>query len=189
MATTTTQHIVNGINVSQLQDTIHAIEKDPSLAKFEFRARHSWIDGTHARSSVQEFYGAGKEDDSRPEPMEFDHDEPPVIFGENRGVNPVEYVMGAVAGCVTTTFVVNAAAKGIKLNSVEVELEGDIDLRGILNLSNKVRNGYEEVRMTFHVDADAPREQLQELLEYAKNRSPVFDIVTNPVPVTVRLAE
>ena len=180
---------LNGVNVSQLADTIAAIEKDPSLARFQFRARHNWIDGTHARSSVQGFYGAGREDDSRTEPMTFDHDEPPVILGENRGVNPVEYAMAATAGCVTTTFVVNAAARGIKLDSVSVELEGEIDVRGLLNLSDEVRNGYEQIRMKFHVESDAPAEEIEELLHYAKNRSPVFDVITNPVPVHVELVK
>ncbi len=180
---------LNGINVSQLIDTIGLIEKDPSLARFQFRAKHNWIDGTHARSSIKGFYGAGQEDTSRTEAMEFDHDEPPIILGENRGVNPVEYAMAAVAGCVTTTFVVNAAARGIKLNSVRVELEGELDLRGLLNLSDEVRCGYEEVRMKFFIESDAPAEQIEELLDYAKNRSPVFDIITNPVPVKVELAK
>lgn len=188
-ATTEKAQIINGVNVTQLIDTMKAIDSDPSLAKFQFRVRHRWLDGTHARSAVQKFYGAGREDDSRPKPLTFDHDEPPVILGENRGVNPVEYVMGAVAGCVTTTFVVNAAAKGIKLNSVEVELEGELDVRGLLHMSDEVRNGYDEIRMNFHIDADAPREQIEELLHYAKNRSPVFDVVTNGVPVKVQLAD
>lgn len=179
---------LNGINVGQLVDTIAAIEKNPSLGKFQFRAKHEWINGTHARSSVKDFYGAGREDTSRDKALTFDHDEPPVILGENLGVNPVEYAMAAAAGCVTTTFVVNAAARGIKLNSVRVELEGELDLRGILNLSDKVRNGYEQIRMKFYVDSDAPADEIDELLHYAKNRSPVFDIVTNPVPVLVELA-
>lgn len=179
---------LNGVNVGQLVDTIAAIEKDPSLARFQFRAQHNWIDGTHARSSVQRFYGAGREDDSRTAPMTFDHDEPPVILGENRGVNPVEYAMAAVAGCVTTTFVVNAAARGIRLHSVRVELEGELDLRGMLKLSDEVRNGYEQIRMKFFVESDAPAEEIEQLLQYAKHRSPVFDVITNPVPVHVELA-
>lgn len=188
-AVSTTPKSLNGINVGQLVDTIAAIEKDPSLAKFQFRAKHEWLDGTHARSSIKDFYGVGAEDTSRAEPMTFDHDEPPIILGENRGVNPVEYAMAALAGCVTTSFVVNAAARGIKLDSVRVELEGEIDLRGLLNLSDEVRNGYEQIRMKYYIESDAPAEEIEELLNYAKNRSPVFDVITNPVPVVVELAK
>jgi len=186
-ATETTE--TNGVNVTQLFDTIGLIEQQPELARFQFRAEHEWLDGTHARSSVQGFYGAGREDTSRDQPFIFDHDEPPVILGDNRGVNPVEYALAAVAGCVTTTFVVNASARGIKVRSVRARLEGDLDLRGMLNLDPTVRNGYEQIRMKFDIDADAPREEIEELLRYAKNRSPVFDVITNPVPVEVTLAE
>ncbi len=181
--------IINGINITQLTDTIGLIEKDPSLARFQFRAKHNWIYGTHARSSVKEFYGAGQEDTSRTEALEFDHDEPPIILGENRGVNPVEYAMAALAGCVTTGFVVNASARGIKLDSLRVELEGDLDLRGFLNLAEGVRPGYEQIRMKFFIESDAPADQIEELLQNTKNLSPVYDIITNPVPVNVELAK
>lgn len=180
--------IINGVNVSQLTDTIDAIQQDPSIAKFQFRAHHQWLDGTHAVTKVQDFYGAKQEDDSRSKPFELHHDEPPVILGENRGVNPVEYAISALAGCVTTTFVVNAAARGINLKSVRVELEGELDLRGILNLDDQTRPGYEQIRMTYHIESDAPREQIEELLQYAKGRSPVHDVIANPVPVQVKLA-
>ncbi len=186
---TTTPRSLNGVNVGQLVDTIAAIEKDPSLARFQFRAKHQWIDGTHARSSVKDFYGAGREDDSRSEAFEFDHDEPPIILGDNRGVNPVEYAMAALAGCVTTGFVINAAARGIKLDSVRVELEGELDLRGLLNLSDEVRIGYEQVRVRFYIESDVPDKDIEDLLHYTKNLSPVFDIFTNPVPVHVELAK
>jgi len=195
MSTTTTPMdppavptLVNGVNVSQLQETVEAIERDPSLARFRFRAHHRWVDGTHAVSRVQDFYGVGQEDTSRSRPFELPHDEPPVILGQNRGVNPVEYLMSAVAGCVTTSFVVNAAARGIELQSVRVELDGDIDLRGLLHLDESVNPGYESIRMRFHVESDAPRQQIEELLHYAKGRSPVFDTITRPVPVQVEIA-
>jgi uncharacterized OsmC-like protein len=181
------QAIVNGVNVSQLKDTIAAIEQDPSVAKFQFRANHEWLDGTHAVTRVKDFYGANKEDDSRTEPFELHHDEPPVILGDNRGVNPVEYAMSALAGCVTTTFVVNAAARGIDLKSVRVEL--DIDLRGLLNLDETVRPGYDQIRMKYFVESDAPRDQIEELLQHSKGKSPVHDVITNGVPVKVELAE
>jgi uncharacterized OsmC-like protein len=183
------QTIVNGVNVSQLTDTINAIEQDPTIARFQFRAHHEWLDGTHAVTRVKDFYGANKEDDSRTEPFELHHDEPPVILGNNLGVNPVEYAMSALAGCVTTVFVVNAAARGINLKSVRVELEGEIDLRGLLNLNKTVRPGYEQIRMKYFVESDAPREEIEELLQYAKGKSPVHDVITNPVPVKVELAE
>ena len=183
------QTIVNGVNVSQLKDTIAAIEQDPSIARFQFRAHHEWLDGTHAVTRVKDFYGAKKEDESRAEPFELHHDEPPVILGDNRGVNPVEYAMSALAGCVTTTFVVNAAARGINLKSVRVELDGEIDLRGLLNLDENIRPGYEQIRMRYFIESDAPREQIEKLLQYAKGQSPVHDVITNPVPVKVELAD
>ena len=181
--------IVNGVNVSQLKDTIAAVEQDPSIARFQFRAHHEWLDGTHAVTRVKDFYGAKKEDDSRTETFELHHDEPPVILGNNLGVNPVEYAMSALAGCVTTTFVVYAAARGIDLKSVRVELEGELDLRGLLHLDENIRPGYEQIRMKYFVESDAPRDQIEDLLQYARRRSPVHDVITNPVSVKVELAD
>lgn len=178
---------INGVDVEQLFSTIDAIKENPGLAKFEFRANNQWIDGGHNRTSVKDFYGAGREDASRKQAFVFDNDEPVVLLGEDNGANPVEFVLHALAGCLTTSLVYHAAAQGIKIDAVESKFEGDIDLRGFLGMDEDVRNGYENIRVTFKIKADAPEEKLKELCELAQKRSPVFDIVTNRVPVNVQL--
>ncbi|KCZ72278.1 putative redox protein, regulator of disulfide bond formation [Candidatus Methanoperedens nitroreducens] len=178
---------VNGVNVTQLFSTIDTLKEKPELGKFKFRATNKWISGMHNRATVKDFYGAGQEDTSRTEPWVFDADEPPVLVGENRGANPVEYALVALSACLTTALIGHAAARGIKLDEVESKFEGDLDVRGFLGVSESVRNGYENVRVTFRIKADAPREKLQELVEVAQKRSPVFDIFTHPTPVSVTL--
>ena len=179
------EHIVNGVDVKALRATMDAVKADPGLATFRFRAENRWVEGTHNRAVVKGFYGAGREDDSRKAPFVFEEDEPPVLLGGDRGANPVEYVLVGLSGCLTTSLVAHAAARGIRLRSVESRLEGDLDVRGFLGMSDKVRNGYREIRVHFTVDADAPPEVIAELVETAKARSPVFDIVSHGVPVTV----
>lgn len=178
---------INGVDVDQLFSTIDAIKETPGLAKFEFRANNRWINGGHNRTSVKDFYGAGREDASRKQTFVFDNDEPVVLLGEDNGANPVEFVLHALAGCLTTSLVYHAAAQGIKIDAVESTFEGDLDLRGFLGMNEDVRNGYENIRVTFKIKADAPEEKLKELCELAQKRSPVFDIVTNRVPVKVQL--
>jgi uncharacterized OsmC-like protein len=178
---------INGVDVDQLFSMIDAIKETPGLAKFEFRANNRWINGGHNRTSVKDFYGAGREDASRKQTFVFDNDEPVVLLGEDNGANPVEFVLHALAGCLTTSLVYHAAAQGIKIDAVESTFEGDLDLRGFLGMNEDVRNGYEDIRVTFKIKADAPDEKLKELCELAQKRSPVFDIVTNRVPVKVQL--
>jgi uncharacterized OsmC-like protein len=177
--------ITNGVNVTALFETIDAVKETPDLAKSKFRARHKWIDGGFARTTIQDFYTAGQEDTSRSKPFYLDHDEPPVLLGFNRGVNPVEYAISALAGCLTTGMVYHAAARGIEIQEIEAHLEGDLDLQGFLGLRDDVRRGYENIRVHFRIKADAPDETLEELIQMAQKYSPVFDIVTNPTPVTV----
>ena len=179
--------MVNGVNVSQLFTTVAAINGSPGLAKFSFRAENKWINGGHNRTTIHGFYGVGQEDTSRSEPMILDSDEPTVLLGEDNGASPVEFVLHALAACLTTSLIYHAAAKGIQIDEVESRLEGNLDLRGFLGLSDGVRNGYEDIRVTFRIKADAPVERLQELCEMAQQRSPVFDIVSNSVPVRVAL--
>ena len=178
---------INGVDVDQLFSTINAIKENPGLAKFEFRANNQWINGGHNRTSVKDFYGAGQEDTTRKRTFVFDNDEPVALLGEDNGANPVEFVLHALAGCLTTSLVYHAAAQGIKIDAVESKFEGDLDLRGFLGVNEDVRNGYENIRVTFKIKADAPEEKLKELCELAQRRSPVFDIVTNRVPVNVQL--
>ncbi len=189
MTITTNEQIMNGVNVSRLFETIEAIKVRPEVASFRFRAANQWIDGSHNRSTVKDFYGACQEDTSRARPFVFDNDEPAVLLGADRGANPVEYVLHALAGCMTTSLVLHASARGIQIEEIESTFEGDIDLQGLLGLSDKVRNGYREIRVTFKIKADAPRETLEELVQLARDRSPVYDTIAHPVSIQVQLAD
>jgi len=186
-ATSKKSTTINGVNVEELFKTVDAVKKTAAIAKFRFRADNTWIEGGHNRTSIRNFYGAGEEDTSRKTPFILDADEPKVLLGTDRGANPVEYVLTALAGCLTTSLVYHAAARGIAVEEVESHLEGDLDLRGFLGISEEVRNGYENIRVTFKIKADATEEQLRELVLLAQNRSPVFDIISHPVPVSVEL--
>ena len=181
-----TTHTINGIDVERLSGTIDHIVHDPTLARFQFRARNNWIDGGHNRSTIKEFYGAGQEDTSRTEPFVLDVDEPPVLLGENRGPNAGEYVLHALAACLTGTLVYHAAARGIALEGLECTIEGDVDLQGFLGLDESVRPGFENVRVAFKATGDFDDEQLAELASLTRY-SPVRDIVSNPVPVAIEV--
>ncbi len=181
MSSVTTPTNLNGVNVEQLGAKVNAIQGEPGLAKFQFRATNTWINGGHNRTTIKEFYGVGKEDTTRTEPFVLDADEPPVLLGEDQGANPVEFVLHALAACLTTSMVYHAAAQGIKIDAIESHLEGDLDLQGFLGLSKDIRPGYHNLRVNFTVKSDAPAERLKELTKY----SPVFDIISNPVPVAI----
>jgi len=180
------QRSVNGVEVDKLFGTIDAIKKTPVIATFKFRASNKWLDGGHNRTTIKNYYGT-QQDHERKEPFVLDADEPPVLLGNDQGPNPVEYALTALAACVTTSIVYHAAAKGIRLNSVESRLEGDIDLQGFLGLSKEVPRGYKEIRMFFKIDADAPDEKLEEIVQLGPTYSPVFDTITRAVPVKVKL--
>jgi uncharacterized OsmC-like protein len=188
MEATMKQGVMNGLDVDRMIETRDAIEAQPALGTFEFRAQNRWVRGGHNVSTVQHFYGAGREDTTRTAPFVLDNDEPDVLLGTDRGANPVEYVLHALAGCLTTSLVLHATARGIAIRRVESTLAGELDVRGLLGLSPDVRNGYERVRVTFHVEADASEAQIAELVAIAQQRSPVFDMLTNGVPVEVALA-
>lgn len=178
---------VNGVNTDQLFQTMDAIRENPELARFEFRNSNQWIDGSWNRSTVQGFFGAGQEDTSRTEPFVWDNDEPPVLLGENRGGNPVEYVLHALAGCITTTFVLHAASQGVPIKGVRTTFLGKVDVQGLLGMSKKVRPGYQHIQVRIDVDSDAPRKTIEDLVELAKRRSPVFDTISKPVQIDVQL--
>lgn len=182
------QMMMNGVNVQQLVDTVNAVKTDPSLARFQFRAETEWINGGHSRTTIQRFYGAGQEDASRRTPFILEGDEPPVLLGGNAGPNAVEAVLHALASCLAVGFVYNASARNIKVESLRFRLEGDLDLHAFLGLSDQIRPGYQGIRVTYRVKADAPEEQIAELWSYVQKTSPVFDIIRNPVPVSVALA-
>lgn len=184
-----TQTRLNGVNVDQLIGTINAIKANPSLARFTFRATNEWVNGGHSRTMIQGFYGAGQEDMSRSQPFVLEGDEPPVLLGNNAGANAVEAVLHALASCLAVGFIYNAAAQGIKVDELKFSLEGDLDLHAFLGLSDKVRPGYENIRLVYRVKSNAPREKIEALCDYVQKTSPVLDIVRNPVPVTVTLAD
>lgn len=178
---------LNGVNVDQLMDTINHIKDQSELANFTFRATNQWINGGHSRTKIHSFYGAGQEDTSRKEPFVLEGDEPPVLLGENRAPNAVEAVLHALASCIAVGFIYNAAAQGIKVEELEMQVEGDLDLHGFLGLSDHVRPGYKNIQLTYHVKADAPEEKIKELCAYVQKTSPVLDIIRNTVPVSVEL--
>jgi len=178
--------VLNGVNVDQLFSTIDVIKNNPEVARFKFRASNEWVNGTHNRGKVKDFYGALKEDDSRPE-VSYDMDEPPVLLGHDNGSNPVEYLLTALSGCLTTSLVAHASAKGIELKSVRSRYEGDVDLRGFLGLSEDVPVGFQEIRVYFDIEADISPEQKQELIQIAQKYSPVFNTITKATPVSVKL--
>lgn len=181
----TAKMTLNGLDLDQMTATVTALKENADLARFRFRARNRWIDGGENRSTIQGFYGAGREDDSRNAPWEFTNGEPPVLLGANEGANPVEFLLHALAGCVTTTLVLHAAARGIRLLELSTELEGDIDLQGLLALDERVSPGYEQIRIRMHVEADCPDQELDELIAFAQAHSPVCNTVCRPVPVVV----
>jgi uncharacterized OsmC-like protein len=178
--------IINGVNIDSLFSTVGAIKNNPEIAKFKFRAANKWVDATHNRATISGFYGAGKEDNSR-EPMVFDLDEPPVLLGKNQGANPVEYLLVALSGCLTTSLIAHAAARKIEIKKIESRYEGDLDLRGFLGLSEDVKVGFENIHVYFKIDADISDEQKEELIRMAQKYSPVFNTIANPVNVSVQL--
>ena len=185
---TTAEAIRNGVDTEQLFGTLDAIKADPSLARFQFRARNRWIHGSHNRTTIRDFYAANQEDTSRAEEFVIDAGEPAILLGTDTGPNPAEYLLHALAACLTTSLVYVAAARGVHLTEVESTLEGDMDVQGALGLSDEYRNGFERIRVSFRVEGDASEEKLREVVERAQQRSAVFDMVTNGVPVTVDVA-
>jgi uncharacterized OsmC-like protein len=176
---------INGVDVDQLNETVASIQNDPGLAKCSFRATNRWLNGGHNRANIHGFFAAGQ---TFTHSKDFTHeiDEPPVLLGEDRGANPVEYVLSALSGCLTSSLIYHAAAQGVQIDEVESTLEGDLDLRGFLGMSEEVRNGYENIRINFKIRSDAPQEKLDELVQLAQARSPVFDIVSHPVRIDVQ---
>ena len=182
---TNTTLIRNGVDTEQVYGTLDALKAQPDLARFVFRATNRWINGPHSRTTIQSFWGAGQEDSSRDEPFEVDASEPPILFGHNEAPNPAEFVLHALAGCLTLTIVNVAAARKITLTEVSSTLEGVLDARGATGLDTSYRNGFERIRVSFSIKGDAPRETLEAIVERAKARSVVYDMVSNPVPVDV----
>jgi uncharacterized OsmC-like protein len=176
---------VNGLNVVQMHETIEAIKTQPTLARFQWRARNKWVGGTENRSSIQGFFGAGQEDTSRSKPFEYVNGEPPVLLGTNEGANPVEYLLHSLAGCLTTTLIIHAAARQINIESISTTISGDMDLQGVLGLDESVSPGFEQITVKMDIKADCSDKELEDLLQYSKDHSPTCQSVCRPVPIVV----
>ncbi len=183
--TMVTEKVRNGVDTEVMFGTLDAIKAQPQLAKFQFRATNRWIGGAHNRTTIRDFYAACQEDTSRTKAFEIDAGEPAILLGTDTGPNPAEFLLHALAACLTTSLVYVAAARGVRLTRVESTLEGDMDVQGALGLNDDYRNGFERIRVWFHVEGDAPPEKLREVVARAQKRSAVFDIVTNGAPVSV----
>ena len=177
---------LHGVDTPTLLATINAVGAQPELGKFQFRARNRWLSGTHSRSSMSGFFGAGTEHQHKAK-YEAEADHPAVLCGLDDAPAPVEWLLHALAACITSGIANIAAARGIKLRKVESTVAGDIDLRGILGLSKEVRNGYEAIKASFVIEGDATPEQLATILEQATARSAVYDVITKGVPVSVEM--
>ncbi|MEX0645306.1 MAG: OsmC family protein [Parvularculaceae bacterium] len=180
--------IMNGVDRKALFDTIEAVKNDPALGKFEFRLKNEWMRGGLNRSTVKDFYGT-KTEIERDNPFVLYNDEPPVLLSGDEGPNPVENLLHALAGCMTTSIVYHAAAKGKKIDAIRTRFEGDLDLRGFLGLSPTVRKGYRNIRVVFDIEGDLTLEEKRDLMALAPAFSPVFDVVTNGTNVALTLAE
>jgi uncharacterized OsmC-like protein len=182
--TQTNASLVNGVDRDKLLGTINQIQGTPKLAKFRFTVRNEWLDGAHNRSTIETFFGAGT-DHQHAVKFELDADEPDILLGKDQGPGAGEYLLHALAACLTGTMVYHAAARGIAIAEVESSISGDVDLRGFLALDGKVRNGFQEIRVDFKIKADVPDEQLQELCGIAQQYSPIFDSIARGVPIKV----
>jgi uncharacterized OsmC-like protein len=183
-STTTARPPLNGVDVATLFATLDAVRAQPEAAQFRFRAVNRWLSGTHSRTTIHSFFGVGQEQEHR-SAYGADADHPEVLVGSDNAPSPVEYILHGLAACLTAGIGNIAAARGIRLTEVESHVEGDIDLRGLLGLSDEVRNGYERIRVHFRIAGDATAEELRAVVEQSRARSAVFDIVTNGVPVEV----
>ena len=175
---------INGVAVGDLFSTIDAVKATPSIAKFKFRIRNQWENGSCNRSTVSTFSGANQEL-SHPRPFTLEADEPAILLGKDMAANPVEYLLHALASCLTTSMVYHASVRGIHIDAVESSFEGDLDLHGFLDLDPSVRKGYQAIRVRFKIDANAPDDQLQEIVQLGTEHSPVFDSLTKGVPVSI----
>ena len=177
----------NGVNVEALLGARTALTEAPEAARFKWRATCDWVRGTHSRTTVQGFFGLGAEQ-SRPKAFHFDADHPELFASEDKGATPVEYVLVALASCLTAGIAAVAQNRNIQLRTVRATLEGGMDMQGILGIDSEVRNGFDGIRVRFYVDADATREEIAALVAQSQRRSAVFDIVTNPTNVMVEVA-
>jgi uncharacterized OsmC-like protein len=178
--------IRNGVDTAALFATLDAVKQAPAAARFQFRAHNQWHSGTHTRSAITDFFGVGEER-AHQRSFTFDADHPAVLVGQDHGPTPVEFVLHALAACLTAGLANIAAARKVRLTEVRSTVTGDIDLNGILGLDPEVRNGYQQLTVRFTIKGDAPAHKLRELLEQSQARSAVYDVITNQVPVTIEV--
>lgn len=175
---------LNGVDTPNLFATINVVKDNPGLAKFQFRAKNKWVSGTHGRGTIETFSGAGGEHTHK-KTFTLEADHPAVLVGDDNAPLPVEIVLYGLAACITGGIANIAAARGVKLDEVEATIAGDMDIRGILGLSDEVRNGYQNIHLDITIKGDAPDDKLRQIVEQSKARSAVFDIITNKVPVEI----
>jgi uncharacterized OsmC-like protein len=184
MATT---DVNNGVNVQALLDAREALKGAPEAAQFTWRATCKWQNGTYSTSKVQGFFGLGQDQQHKTE-TSFEADHPEIFASEDRGITPVEYLLVGLASCLTAGIAAVAQNRGIQLRSVESTVAGKMDIRGILGADSDVRNGYDDIKVTFKIDADASKKEIEALVAQSQKRSAVYDAITNPVNVTVEVA-
>ena len=179
--------VKNGVNVEALLAAREALRKAPEAAKFTWRASCKWQNGTHSRTKIQGFHGLGQEHTHKTE-SSFEADHPEVFASQDLGVTPIEYLLVGLASCLTAGVAAVAQNRGVQLRSVEAKLEGTMDIQGILGVDSDVRNGYDNIKVTFHIDADASRKEIEAIVAQSQKRSAVYDALTNPTNVTVTVA-
>ncbi len=180
------KHVDNGVNVQALIDARAALGDAPEAARFRWRAICSWKNGTHSRSTVEGFFGLGGEQRHKTT-FRFDADHPEVFASEDHGATPVEFVLVALGSCLTAGIAAIAQHRGIQLRSVSATIEGAMDIQGILGVDSDVRNGFSDIHVTYDIDADATRAEIEALVAQSQKRSAVYDILTNPTNVTVEV--
>ena len=187
MTETIPETVRNGVDTTTMFATLDALKAQPEIAQFQFRARNRWLGGAHNRSTIKGFYAACAEDTTRTSGWDLDAGEPAILLGTDTGPNPAEYLLHALAACVTTSLVYSAAARGVRLTEVESTLEGDVDVQGAMGLNPEVRNGFQQIRMTIRISGDATPEKLRQVVQRGTDRSVVFDSITAGVPVSVEV--
>jgi uncharacterized OsmC-like protein len=179
--------VTNGVNVQALLDAREVLKGAPEAAQFTWRASSTWEHGVHSRTTVENFFGLGQEQHHKNESV-FEADHPEVFAAEDNGITPIEYLLVGLAGCLTAGVASVAENRGIQLHSVKAVVEGNHDIRGILGADSDVRNGFNDIKVTFTIDADASRQDIEALVAQSQKRSAVFDALTNPTDVTVEVA-
>jgi uncharacterized OsmC-like protein len=174
----------NGVDVPTVFATINAVAAQPELAKFQFRSTTRWLKGTHSRTTIESFSGAGAVHEHKHEHT-YDGDHPAVLVGADNAPTPIEFVLHALGGCLIAGIANIASARRVDLYEVVARVEGNADLRGLLGISSNVRNGYDSIRVSFEIKGDAPAEKLQQIVEQSRDRSAVFDVLTRPVPIEI----